>query len=96
MVQIFDTSDVPGGVVNIVSGAQGELCDTLAKHDDVAALWVFSDPATCAAAEKVSAGNLKPVWADATTRDWTGAEGQSREFLRRSVQVKTVWVPYGA
>lgn len=96
MVQILDTSDVPGGVVNIISGAQGELCDTLAKHDDVAALWVFSDPATCAAAEKVSAGNLKPVWTDPVARDWTGVEGQNREFLRKSVQVKTVWVPYGA
>ena len=96
LTQVLDTSDVPGGVVNIVTGPRGELTDTLAKHDDVAALWVFADPATCANAEMQSAGNLKPVWTESRARDWAGAEGQSREFLRKSVQVKTVWVPYGA
>ena len=50
----------------------------------------------CRKAEAFSAGNLKPVWAEARMRDWTGPAGQSRDFLRRSVQVKTVWVPYGA
>ena len=96
LVQVLDTSDVPGGVVNIVTGPRAELTDTLAKHDDVAALWVFADATTCANAETQSAGNLKPVWADPLTRDWSGPQGQSREFLRRAVQVKTVWVPYGA
>ncbi|MEZ5750502.1 MAG: aldehyde dehydrogenase family protein [Paracoccaceae bacterium] len=95
LYQIFDTSDIPGGVVNIVTGPRAELTDTLAKHDDVAALWVFGDEALCTNAEKQSAGNLKPVWADTLSRDWV-KNGQSREFLRRSVQVKTVWVPYGA
>ncbi|HPD93293.1 MAG TPA: aldehyde dehydrogenase family protein [Pararhodobacter sp.] len=96
LVQVLDTSDVPGGVVNIVTGPRAELTDTLAKHDDVAALWVFADATTCANAETQSAGNLKPVWTDPLTRDWSGPQGQSREFLRRAVQVKTVWVPYGA
>ena len=96
LYQVLDTSDVPGGVVNIVTGPRGELAETLAKHDDVAALWVFADPDLCRKAEAFSAGNLKPVWAEARMRDWTGPAGQSRDFLRRSVQVKTVWVPYGA
>lgn len=96
LYQVLDTSDVPGGVVNIVSGPRAELADTLAKHDDVAALWVFADRETCRNAEAQSAGNLKPVWTDWHQRDWTGPEGQSREFLRKAVQVKTVWVPYGA
>ncbi|MCB1389954.1 MAG: aldehyde dehydrogenase family protein, partial [Rhodobacteraceae bacterium] len=96
LYQVLDTSDVPGGVVNIVTGPRAELADTLAKHDDVAALWVFADPDICRNAEIQSAGNLKPVWAESRLRDWTGPAGQSREFLRRSVQVKTVWVPYGA
>jgi aldehyde dehydrogenase (NAD+) len=96
LYQVLDTSDVPGGVVNIVTGPRGELADTLAKHDDVAALWCFADRETCVNAERQSAGNLKPVWSDWVERDWTSAAGQSRDFLRRSVQVKTVWVPYGA
>jgi len=96
LYQVLDTSDVPGGVVNIVTGPRAELADTLAKHDDVAALWVFADPGTCRNAEVQSAGNLKPVWTETRIRDWTGPDGQSRDFLRRAVQVKTVWVPYGA
>ncbi|MCB1359605.1 MAG: aldehyde dehydrogenase family protein, partial [Rhodobacteraceae bacterium] len=96
LYQVLDTSDVPGGVVNIVTGPRAELADTLAKHDDVAALWVFGEDALCRNVEEQSAGNLKPVWTEPTIRDWSGAEGQSRDFLRRAVQVKTVWVPYGA
>jgi len=96
LVQVLETSDIPGGVVNIVTGPRTELTDTLAKHDGVAALWVFGDTDTCTMAERLSAGNLKPVWAEPVLRDWAGADGQSRDFLRRAVQVKTVWVPYGA
>ena len=96
LVQVLETSDLPGGVVNLVTGAQAELCATLAAHDDVAALWVFADAETCAAAEGLSAGNLKPVWAEAQGRDWRAAEGQAAAFRDAAVQVKTVWLPYGA
>ena len=47
-------------------------------------------------AEVASVGNLKPVWAEPNTRDWAGAEGQSPAFREAAVQVKTVWLPYGA
>lgn len=96
MVQIFDTSDMPGGVVNIVTGPRDDLARVMAQHDDIAAMWVFADAAACAATERESAGNLKPVWAESRLRDWAGPEGQGKDFLRRAVQVKTVWVPYGA
>lgn len=96
MVQALDTSDVPAGVVNIVTGPRSDLARTLAQHDDVAAMWVFADSDTCAMTERESAGNLKPIWSENHARDWVGGEGQSRDFLRRAVQVKTVWVPYGA
>jgi aldehyde dehydrogenase (NAD+) len=96
LVQVFETSDLPEGVVNLVTGHQPELAATLAAHDDVAALWCFADSATCAAAEKASAGNLKPVWAESRARDWLGPEGQTPAFRAQAVQVKTVWLPYGA
>ncbi|WP_333828161.1 aldehyde dehydrogenase family protein [Pararhodobacter sp.] len=96
MVQVLDTSDIPGGVVNIVTGPRHDLARTMAQHDDVAALWVFADAETCAMTGRESAGNLKPVWAENSARNWAGTEGQARDFLRRAVQVKTVWVPYGA
>ena len=96
LVQVLETSDVPAGVVNIVTGAQAELAPVLAAHDAVAALWVFADPATCAAAERASTGNLKPVWAETRARDWAGDEGRAAAFRESAVQVKTVWLPYGA
>ena len=88
--------DVPGGVVNIVTGPRSELTRVLAQHDDVAALWVFADPGDCALAEREAAGNLKPVWAEPRARDWAGPEGQPHGFRQRALQVKTVWVPFGA
>ena len=96
LVQVLETSDIPAGVVNIVTGVQADLAAVLATHDEVAALWVFADGATCAAAERAAAGNLKPVWAEPRARDWAGSEGRAGAFRENAVQVKTVWLPYGA
>ncbi|ODT14312.1 MAG: aldehyde dehydrogenase [Kaistia sp. SCN 65-12] len=94
--QILDTSDVPAGVVNIVTGERDVLAKTLAEHDDVAALWYFGSKAGSAMVEKASAGNLKPVWANqGIPRRWSEPSAQGREFLRRATQVKNIWVPYG-
>ncbi|AMY68086.1 aldehyde dehydrogenase family protein [Frigidibacter mobilis] len=92
--QVLDCSDMPGGVLNIVTGPKDELAGVLAKHDEVAALWYVSGPEGRAAVEAESTGNLKSVWALAN-RDWTGPQGQGRAFLQRATQVKTIWVPYG-
>ena len=94
LAQVFDTSDLPGGVVNIVSGPKDELAKVLAQHDDVAALW-FCGADGAGVVEKASTGNLKPVWSF-VNRDWAGAQGQGRSFLDHAVQWKTVWLPYGA
>jgi aldehyde dehydrogenase (NAD+) len=94
LYQVLDTSDVPGGVVNIVTGAREELTKTLAEHDDIAALWYCGSAEGARAAEGLSAGNLKATWA-VPNRDWLAGEGEGREFLRRATQVKNIWVPYG-
>jgi aldehyde dehydrogenase (NAD+) len=94
LYQVLETSDLPGGVVNIVTGAREELVKTLAEHDDVAAVWYCGTPEGAKAVEGQSAGNLKVTWSVAN-RDWLGAGGQGREFLRRATQVKNIWVPYG-
>src|SRR5262249_28750102 len=62
LYQILETSDVPGGVLNMVTGRPGELLKVLAEHDDVDALWCHGDHPLCATAKKLSAGNLKQVW----------------------------------
>ncbi|MBW6507743.1 MAG: aldehyde dehydrogenase family protein, partial [Rhodobacteraceae bacterium] len=94
LYQVFDTSDLPGGVVNIVTGARDDLAKTLAQHDDVAAMWYCGAPEGAAMVEAESAGNLKATWV-VGNRDWQGPGGQGREFLTRATQIKNIWVPYG-
>ncbi len=93
LYSVLDTSDVPAGVVNIVTGEANALAATLAEHDGVDALWYVGDPSGAAKVEALSAGNLKATWAASSAVDWSRAEG--REFLRRATQVKNIWTPYG-
>lgn len=95
--QVLDTSDVPGGVVNIVTGDRDTLADTMARHDDIAALWYFGGKAGSELVERESAGNLKAVWANnGKARDWyDGRQGEGEEFLFRAVRIKTIWTPFG-
>jgi aldehyde dehydrogenase (NAD+) len=97
LYQVLDTSDVPGGVVNIVTGLPSELAPVLAAHDGVDAIWYFADAAGEAAVERGSAGNMKRTFtAHGHPRDWLDAEqGEGRELLREATQVKNIWVPYG-
>jgi aldehyde dehydrogenase (NAD+) len=97
LYQVFDTSDLPGGVVNIVTGVRQELVPVLAAHDDVDGVWLFGSREEVAEVEKLSAGNMKRTWAEWEPRDWPDAHaGQGMEFLREATQVKNIWVPYGA
>jgi aldehyde dehydrogenase (NAD+) len=95
--QVLETSDVPGGVVNIVTGSRDELAEVLAAHDDVAGVWYFGNRAGGAAVERLSIGNLKRTWTNhGTTRDWYDPEqGEGDEFLRQATHVKNIWMPYG-
>ena len=94
--QVLDTSDLPPGVVNIVTGPAPDLAKILAGHMDVDAVWSFSSTPLSALIETEAAGNIKRTWVNhGRARDWMGAEGEGREFLAQAVAVKTVWVPYG-
>ncbi|MFH1157533.1 MAG: aldehyde dehydrogenase family protein [Pseudomonadota bacterium] len=96
--QVLDTSDVPAGVVNIVTGNRALLTQTLAEHDDVDGVWYFgSDITGSAVVEKASIGNLKRTWVnDGRRHDWLDrAVGEGEEFLRHAVEIKNVWIPYG-
>jgi aldehyde dehydrogenase (NAD+) len=97
LYQLFDTSDLPGGVVNIVSGYTSQLLKVLAEHDDVDAIWCFGDEANAAAAKSFSTGNLKQVFTnEGRTVNWFDVkQGEGRWFLQHATQVKNIWVPYG-
>jgi aldehyde dehydrogenase (NAD+) len=97
LYQVFDTSDLPGGVVNFVAGKASELGKTLAEHDDVDAIWSFRDEAAAAMVKAASIGNLKQVFSnDGRAIDWfDAAQAEGRWWLRHATQVKNIWVPYG-
>lgn len=95
--QILETSDVPAGTVNIVTGKRDDLAKTLAGHDQVDAFWYHGSANGSAMVEKLSATNLKRTWVNnGKARDWFSAStGEGREFLRHATQVKNIWLPYG-
>ncbi|MDE3152202.1 MAG: aldehyde dehydrogenase family protein, partial [Gemmatimonadota bacterium] len=93
---VLDTSDVPGGVVNIVTGGADALGKVLAEHDDVEGMWYFGSRDGARMVELASASNMKRTWCSWHARDWMdAARGEGREFLRAATQVKNIWIPYG-
>ena len=88
LMQVLETSDVPAGVVNILTGSHEELAPQIGGHSDIDAVWSFSDVNLARTLEFEAANNLKRVWI---------AQGQPshQAFLDAATEVKTVWVPYG-
>src|SRR5437667_173361 len=95
--QVLETSDLPNGVVNIVTGDRDTLSQVLADHDDVDAMWYFGPAEGCKHVELASAGNMKRTWVNyGHPRNWLDqVQGEGEEFLRESTQVKNIWIPYG-
>ncbi|WP_431298549.1 aldehyde dehydrogenase family protein [Tabrizicola sp. BL-A-41-H6] len=94
--QVLDTSDLPAGVVNIVTGPPADLAKSLAGHMDVDAVWSFSSQNLVSLIEREAALNVKRTWVNnGHARNWMGSAGEGREFLRHATEIKTIWVPYG-
>lgn len=95
--QILETSDLPPGVVNIVTGARDHLTRTLVEHEDVDAMWYFGSAEGSCFVELLSVSNLKRTWVDyGQPRNWADLEqGAGEDFLYAAVQVKNTWVPTG-
>jgi len=96
--QILETSDVPAGTVNIITGHKDELAQVIAKHDDVDAIWYFGNTEGCKDMEFLSADNMKRTWVNyGKYRNWLDkAQGEGEEFLKHATQIKNIWIPYGA
>jgi aldehyde dehydrogenase (NAD+) len=98
LYQVLDTSDLPAGVVNIITGSADELARTLATHSDIDAVWRHDGSAEgCAEVERLSAASLKRTWVGgAKGRDWySTAQAGGRAVLAHASQVKNIWIPYG-
>lgn len=95
--QVLETSDLPAGVVNIVTAAHSDVVETMAGHMEVDALWYFGADGHSASIERASVTNLKRTWVNnGRSRDWQDAkQGAGKEFLRQATEVKNIWIPYG-
>ena len=95
-IQVLETSDVPAGVVNILTGDCDAVAEPMAGHMDIDAVWCFGAGEISRTVESASATNLKRTWVNnGLARDWSGAAGQGRAFLDAATEVKNIWVPYG-
>mgnify|MGYP006181040917 FL=1 len=93
---VLETSDLPDGVLNIVTGDPQQLGETLAAHADVDGIWAFGSAALSEAVERLSAGNTKRSFVDhGQLTDWADASAEGEEWLRRATEVKNIWIPYG-
>jgi acyl-CoA reductase-like NAD-dependent aldehyde dehydrogenase len=92
--EVMATSDVPGGVVNLLTGSASEVGPWLASHMDVNAIDLcgIGDPDEARDLEAAAADNLKRVRRPAE-EDWTESPGLSR--LTQYLELKTVWHPIG-
>ncbi|WP_458791648.1 aldehyde dehydrogenase family protein [Yoonia sp. MH D7] len=88
LVQVLETSDVPAGVVNIVTGNHAELGKTLSDHYDLDSLWNLADTSLNAQLEAAAAGNLKRTWCPLGTPS-------AKDYLAAATEVKNIWIPYG-
>lgn len=94
LYRVLEASDFPGGSFNILTGDQKELASVLANHDTVQVLWSFLGAESAEGLEKASVGNLKQTWCPMHKIAWF--EAPHPEFLRRAVQVKNIWTPFGS
>jgi acyl-CoA reductase-like NAD-dependent aldehyde dehydrogenase len=101
LTEVLATSDVPDGVVNLITGLRSELVQHLAGHMDVNGLDAFGlDPDQAAAIEQLATDNVKRVARPPSRRldayDWLAASAQSPYLIGQFVETKTVWHPIGA
>ncbi len=87
-IQVLETSDIPGGVVNILTGSHAELASHMAAHMDVDAMWSFSSTDLAQTIETKSASNLKRTLIAPQIPD-------SKDMLAAATEVKNIWIPYG-
>lgn len=93
---VLETSDLPDGVLNIVTGDPQALGEALAAHADVDAVWAFGSQALSTTVERLSAGNMKRSFVDhGLLTDWAADSAEGVDWLRRATEVKNIWIPYG-
>ena len=98
LYQVFETSDIPAGSINILTARENELNETLTKHENIHGIWAFSNNTKIRSSIiHGTVFNLKRYWCPKNkTIDWSNiSEEFLDEFLYQGSQVKNIWIPYG-
>ena len=93
--QVLETSDVPAGVVNIITGDKDSLIKVLAEHYQVESIWYHGSSHGCKMVELASAANLKRTWVNHGKEINWFEQGREKQILREACEIKNIWVPYG-
>src|SRR5207253_883178 len=95
LAEVLATSDLPGGVVNILTGERPELLEHFANHMDVnATIYCGDDPKERATIRTKAALNVKRA-ITYDRHDWSSSDAQSPYFILDTQEVKTTWHPIG-
>ena len=93
--EVINGSDVPGGVVNVLTGYQSELKDHFSTHMDVnARVYAGTDSAMSAPLQKNATHNVNRILLN-KTEDWYADAAQSPYLISEAQEVKTTWHPVG-
>jgi len=98
LYQVFDTSDIPEGYINILTAKTNELTTTLSSHENIDGIWYFGkNKYQKSLVIKNTISNLKRYWVPLEKNiDWFSKNEQFlKEFLHQSTQIKNIWIPYG-
>ena len=94
--EMLATSDLPGGVVNLLTGDRKDMLETFATHEHIRALAAVATPAEATILEQGAAASVKRVKIFSPQTDWFSAEHDSPYAIRDFTEAKTVWHPIGA
>ena len=97
LYQVFETSDLPDGVINIITGDPEELTPVLADHNSVEGIWYFRTKSGSQDVELRATENMKRSWVNyGKHRNWLDRRhGMGDQFLRKATEIKNIWTPYG-
>lgn len=96
LYQVLDTSDLPGGVINIVTGHADVLAKTMSEHQDVDGIWYCGSQIGRYHVEQLAADNMKRVYCPQSLPSLQPlSRVASDELLREASEVKNIWLPMG-
>jgi aldehyde dehydrogenase (NAD+) len=94
--EMLATSDLPGGVVNLLTGDRKDLLPTFATHEHIRAIAAVAGPADATALQQGAAQSVKRVSIHTPDTDWFSPNHESPYAIRDFTEAKTVWHPIGA